>query len=208
MPEPMDLKTYLASLPEVETARLPPGTLFTANGLIYQVVEIGAGGFHKARQWRGNDNTTVALVPGSFLATILPVLDRGRLLPVFPNRAALTDHGETVYYLFPDERQALDAAYLDAALVQSGDAYVRNHGRDPAFALTDGARVFRVYYYSRSFHGHAVDPLGSARAKTITLRLCSRGPMYWRLLPSWREPYPWLDDTLPNLRLSPPEEER
>jgi len=42
---------------------MPTGTLFIANGLIYQVVETAGGGFAKARQWRRDESTDVALVP-------------------------------------------------------------------------------------------------------------------------------------------------
>ena len=198
MSEKINLQAYLASLPEVETARLRYGTLFTANGRIYQVVEVRAGGFHKAREWRGDEKTEVALVPGSFLANFLPVVARGRLLPVYPTRMDLTEDGEPIYYLFPGEQQALDAAYLDVALVQSKDAYIRNHGREPAFAATDGNHILRLYYYSRSVRGYSFQIEEDFHKQTIQFRLCRFGPMYWRLLPSWQEPLPGTaDETLP-----------
>ena len=199
MSEQIALQAYLASLPEVETARLPIYTLFAANQRIYQVVEIGAGGFHKGREWRKGEDTDIALVSGSLLANFLPVVLRGRLLPIYPSREDLLERSEPLSYLFPDERQALDVAYLDAALVRSGDVYVRNHGRKPAFALTDGVRVFRTYYYSRSIYGHAIADSDIATAKTIQFRPFARGPMYWRMLSSWPQATFWGDeDTLPH----------
>lgn len=198
MSEQLELQTFIASLPEVETLRLPRGVIFTANRLLYQVVETGAEGFHKARQWRCGEETDVALVPGSYLARFLPLVERGRLLPIFPTRLDLTDRGDPIVFLFPDERMALDAAYLDVALVKSGDAYVRNHGREPAFAATDGVHVFRVYYYSRTVHGRATQISTTPTEKTLQFRYYTRGPMHWRLLPTWRDATPWLDETIPN----------
>lgn len=192
------LQVFLNSLPEVETGRLPLWTMFTANLRIYQVTEVRAGGFHKAREWRKGEETEVALIPGTFLANFLPVVARGRLLPIYPDRNALLEQGEWVSYLFSDERKALDAAYLDSSLVRSGDVYVRNHGRRPAFALTDGVHVFRTYYYSRTTDGQPVIDDDAAMAKTVQFRPCNRGPVYWRLLPSWQSsPGGSDDDTAP-----------
>lgn len=194
-----ELHNFLASLPEIKTARLPQGTLFYANEVIYQVIEARGGGLHKARQWRSDESTDVALVPGSYFANFLPVVERGHLLPVFPARTDMLHNGDAQVFLFPDEQQALDAAYLDVALVQSGGAYVRNHGREPGFAATDGVHVYRVYYYSRSVQGHST--LGDfAKQKTLQFIPYYRGPNYWRLLPSWRAPY-ISDDTIPNANL-------
>src|SRR5947209_1295725 len=146
-------EVYIASLPEVETARLPRGTLFVANGLVYQVTETGAGGFSKARQWRRDESTDVALIPGSFLTKYVPLVRSGRLLPVYRSRTELTDNGQTRCFVFPTESLALDAAYLDVALIMSAGAYVRNHNHEPAFAVTDGVHIFRLYYYVQSVHG-------------------------------------------------------
>jgi hypothetical protein len=204
--EQIDLQAYIATLPEVDTARLPRGTIFTANDLLYQVTEAGAGGFRKARQWRGGEQTEVALVPGTFLTKFLPLVARGRLLPVFPTRRDLAGDGQLIYYLFPNERQALDAAYLDVALVQSGDVYVRNYGREPAFAATDGIQTFRVYYYSRTVHGHPTQITSDATSRTIQFCPYVRGPMHWRLLPSWPDILSSSEPTRPNIRaVSPPD---
>ncbi len=199
MSQQINLQAFLASLPEVETARLPQGTLFTSKQRIYQVIETRAGGFHKARQWRTSEETDTALVPGSFMANFLPLIARARLLPIFPTRTDLLYNNEPLYYLFLDESQALDAAYLDVALVQSGDAYIRNHDREPAFAATDGVHVYRLYYYSRSISGRSTFD-SFAKAKTLQFVPCSRGPMYWRLLTTWRDGATFADDTIPTAR--------
>jgi hypothetical protein len=187
---------YLASLPEVDTARLPQGTLFWAQGYIYQVIETGSSGFHKARVWRQSEATDVALVPGSLLARHLPLITRGKLLPVYRSRLELTRDDQPACFVFPTETLALDAAYLDVALVQSPGAYVRNQGHDPAFAVTDGVHVFRLYYYRQSLHGRKTD-LSSLAVRPLLYvpRPHTEGPGYWRLLFSWTEAMPGIDVT-------------
>ncbi|NDJ78339.1 MAG: hypothetical protein GYB65_18985, partial [Chloroflexi bacterium] len=112
-----DFKTeeYIASLPEVDTCRLPLGTLFLAQGRIYEVTDTGTGGFQKGREWRKGEKTEIALVPGSFPSRYLPVVERGRLLPVHQSRTELYDGDKTGCFVFPTETLALDAAYLDVA---------------------------------------------------------------------------------------------
>lgn len=204
MPLDIDSQAYVLTLPLVQTSRLPVGTMFWAKEKLYQVIETGAKGFHKARQWRQGEETEAALVPGSYLANFLPVIDRGRLLPIYPNRQELLEQGQAVHYLFANERLALDAAYLDVALVQGGGVYVRNHGREPAFAATDGAHIFRLYYYSRSVRGNLVDA-GAAR-QTLQFRMSVHGPEYWRLLDSWDETAFWSDDTIQRMPPVNPED--
>src|SRR5260221_13493816 len=85
--------TYLATLPEVETIRMPTGTLFIANGLIYQVVETTGGGFAKARQWRRDGSTDVGLDPRSFLTKTLPLVRTGRVLAVYSFPVEASDDG-------------------------------------------------------------------------------------------------------------------
>ncbi len=183
-------EAYIASLPEVETARLPRGTLFLASGLIYQVTETG-GGFSKARQWRRDESTEVALIPGSFPTKYLPLVRKGRLLPVYRSRAELTDDGQTRCFVFPTENLALDAAYLDVALIMSAGAYVRNHNHEPAFAVTDGVHIFRLYYYVRSLHGRPTTIANTALERPrCDLRPHTEGSPYWRVLPSWQESFP------------------
>ncbi len=212
---------YIARLPEVETARLPVGALFFANGRIYKVIETGAGGFHKAREWRKTEATDVALIPGSFPSRYLPLVARGRLLPVYRSRLELTDKQQLSCYVFPIETLALDAAYLDVELIQSKGAYVRNHGEEPAFAVTDGVHVFRLYYYRQSATQHKTDLSRlEARPLPFTPRPHTDGPGYWRLLPSWTAALPNFDttlnmrradfnagDTLPHIPIHPPEQE-
>ena len=209
----LDTKTaeYISSLPEVDTARLPKGTLFLAEGKIYQVVETGSSGFHKAREWRQSEATDVALIPGSFLSKYLPVIKRGRILPVYRSRLELTDEGEITCFVFPTETLALDAAYLDLSLVQSSGAYVRNQGTNPAFAVTDGVHVFRLYYYRQTAHQRRTD-LSSLLTRPLPFkpRAHTDGPRYWRLLSSWTELLPDLDVTqhsMPAVRLPNPTDE-
>ena len=187
MPDPQ-IEDYIASLPEVETSRLPRGAIFLANDRLYQVVETGGGGYHKAREWRKGEQTDVALIPGSFLSKRLPLVRRGRVLPVYRSRLDLTEDDRPTCYVFPTERLALDAAYLDVTLIQSSGAYVRNEGSEPAFSVTDGVHVFRLYYYRQSAHGRPAD-LSSLQARPLlfTPRPHTEGPGYWRLLPSWTE---------------------
>lgn len=190
------VSAYLDSLPDVDTSRLLQNTLFWAQNRIYQVIETGAGGFHKAREWRKTESTDVALIPGSFPAKHLPLVKRGRVLPVYHSRLDLTDGDQPTCFVFPTETLALDAAYLDVALIQSAGAYVRNQGHDPAFAVTDGVHVFRLYYYRVSLHGRKAD-LSSLQVRPLPFqpRPHIDGPAHWRLLPSWTEMMPQGDVT-------------
>ena len=184
-------EAYIASLPEVETVRLSRGALFVADGRIYQVIETGAGGFAKARQWRRDESTDVALVAGSFLTKYLPLVRTGRLLPVYRSRSELTEDGQTCCFVFPTETFALDAAYLDVALIMSAGAYVRNHNHEPAFAATDGVHIFRLYYYLRSVRGRPTTIASNIiEHPHCQLRPHTEGPAYWRVLPSWQDSFP------------------
>lgn len=210
---------YIASLPEIDTSRLPQGALFFSDGRLYQVIETGTGGFHKAREWRQTETTDVALIPGSFPARHLPLVKRGKLLPVYRSRLELADQDRPSCFVFPIEALALDAAYLDVALIQSAGAYVRQQDNDPAFAVTDGVREFRLYYYRETLHGRATD-LSSLQVRPLRFdpRAHTEGPGYWRLLPTWTEhsrlrlditqPIQLRkirgEDTLPNLPVDPP----
>lgn len=197
-------QAYLASLPEVETYRLPKGTLFIANNLIYQVVETGS--FAKARQWRRDESTDVALVPNSFPTRYLPLIPKGRLLPVYRLRTELTENGNTRCFVFPTETLALDSAYLDVALIMSAGAYVRNHNHEPAFAATDGVHIFRLYYYLRSAYGKpTIIRSYEIDHPRCDLRPHTEGPGYWRLLPSWQETLPSSQITQQMTPVKPPE---
>ncbi len=183
---------YISSLPEVETARLPKGALFVANKIIYQVIDTSPGGFSKARQWRHDEKTDVALIPNSFPTKYLPLVRTGRILPVYRSRSELlTANGEPSCFVFPTEMLSLDAAYLDVALIMSAGAYVRNHNQEPALVVTDGVHIFRLYYYLRSAHGrstHIGHP--GAEQPRYEMRPHSEGPGYWRLLSSWQDAFP------------------
>ena len=189
---------YIAGLPEVETARLPKGTLFYAQERIYQVIESSGSSYHKAREWRQTETTDVALIPGSFPSRFLPLVQRGKLLPVYRTRLDLTHDDQPTCFVFPTETLALDAAYLDVALIRSPGAYVRNQGNDPSFAATDGVHVFRLYYYRQSSQGGKTD-LSSLRVRPLPFipRPHTEGPGYWRLLSSWTEMILDLDVTQP-----------
>jgi hypothetical protein len=189
---------YIAGLPEVETARLPKGTLFYAQERIYQVIETGGSGYHKAREWRQTESTDVALVAGSFPSRFLPLVKYGKLLPVYRTRLELTHDEQPTCFVFPTESLALDAAYLDVALIQSPGAYVRNQGHDPSFAVTDGVHVFRLYFYRQSSQGRKSDlSMLLVRPLPFTPRPHTEGPRYWRLLASWTELVPSFDVTQP-----------
>jgi hypothetical protein len=189
---------YIATLPEVETSRLPQGALFYAQNRLYQVIETGNGGYHKARAWRCAEDTDVALIPGSFLSKYLPLVKQGKMLPVYRTRTELIEKDQASCFVFPTEHLALDAAYLDVALIQSPGAYVRNQGHDPAFAVTDGVHVFRLYYYRVSARGRKTDLSGLAvRPLAFNPHDYTEGPGYWRLLPSWTEVVPDMDITQP-----------
>ncbi len=193
---------YIDSLPEVDTARLPKDSLFLAQGRIYQVIEASAGGFHKAREWRQGESTEVALVPGSLPARYLPVVRRARVLPVYRSRMELHDGDRCSCFVFPTEALALDAAYLDTALIQSSGAYVRSQEHDAAYTVTDGAHSFRLYYYRQSAHGWLTD-LSSLRdhPRLFVPHAHTEGPAYWRLLPSWTESTGAADMTQPSMRM-------
>lgn len=195
---------YLSGLPEVDTARLPQGALFWAAGRIYQVVEASAGGYHKAREWRKTEATDVALIPGSLPSRFLPLVTRGCLLPVYRTRLELTANDQPSCFVFPTEPLALDAAYFDVDLIQSRGAYVRNHGEEPAFAVTDGVHYFRLYYYRLSASGRRTN-LSSLEARPLPFvpRPHTDGPGYWRLLSSWLDALPGIDTTLQLRRVDP-----
>jgi hypothetical protein len=203
-----EVAAYIAELPEVRTSRLPEGALFWADGAIYQVSEVDARGYQKARLWRHQEHREVALVPGSLLARHLPVVQRGRVLPVYRSQNDLLEDGNSSVFVFPTETLALDAAYLDVALIQRSGPYVRQQEALPAFAVTDGIHLFRLYYYRESAHGRPTD-LSSLRDRRAGFRprAHTEGPGYWRLLPSWTEHTRQLDTTQQSLPpvLDPPD---
>jgi len=199
---------YLAGLPEVRTSRLPQGAIFWAAGSLYEVSSAEVRGYQKARVWRQSERTEVALAPESLLSRYLPVVAAGRILPVYPSHHALRDGEDCSCFVFPTELLALDAAYLDMALIQRSGAYVRQQDYLPAFAITDGIHLFRLYYFRESAHGRLTD-LSSLRDRRAGLRPRphTEGPGYWRLLPSWTERTGQVDTTqhsLPAVHLDLP----
>ncbi|MEP7285149.1 MAG: hypothetical protein ABI947_05200, partial [Chloroflexota bacterium] len=155
------------------------------------VTEVGSGGYAKARQWRRDESTDVALIPNSFLTKTLPLVRKGRILPVYRSRIELTDEGKPRGYLFPTEALAKNAAYLDEALIISAGAYVRNHNQEPGFALTDGSQIFRLYYYMKSDQGRTTHLTSRVVENPhCELHPHTEGDRYWRLLPGWQEAFP------------------
>src|SRR5262249_47703492 len=108
----------------------------------------------------------------------------GRMLPVYRSRKELLASGQTTGFVFPTETLAKDAAYLDVSLILTAGAYVRAQGQEPAFAITDGVQVFRLYYHGASAIGRVVEN------PHCELRMHTDGPAYWRLLPTWKESFP------------------
>lgn len=191
---------YLSSLPGVQTSRMPLGTIFFADGQLYQVIEAAAGGYHKARQWRQTEATDVALIPNSFPSRFLPVVDHGFILPTYTSRRDLMENDLTSCYVFPTEALAMDAAHLDADLVRSPGAYVRAHVTDPAYEVTDGAHAYRLYYFRESVHGRATN-LSCLRThpRRFQPRPHTDGPGYWTLLSTWTEYGSDVESTQPAL---------
>jgi hypothetical protein len=193
----MDHFMYLASLPKVKTMDLGLGALFWADNRLYEVIEIDAKGYSRARQWRKEENTDVALIPNSPLAARLRLISEGLLLPAFKSRNELLQNGRPLAYVFPDEQLALDAAYLDVALCgRAGGVYVRRHPHFPAFEATNGLNVVRSYFFMRTRQGFDTrltdlkQRLGEALIPHI------QGAAAWRLLNSWHEgPYN-IDETI------------
>lgn len=187
----MNLEKYLQLLPVVETASLPQGALFFVNGHIYEVTDAGEYGTHKARQWRKDESTEVALMPGSSFAQHHPLIAEGRRLPTYQSRNHLMQNGQRLIFGFVTEQNALDAAYLDVALcgLRSG-VYVRRHQHKAAFEVTDGALIYRQYFFMKTNQGITTELPDIKHQLGQELISHLNGPPYWRLLPSWNElPY-------------------
>ncbi len=187
----MTIQQYLLSLPLVRTATLAKGVLFWAPSAIYEIITDDAADFRRARQWQGDERTDVAVVPGSALAMQLPLVQEGRLLPVYANRETLLQDGELLSFVFPQERTGLDIAKLDARLCgNNAGLYVRRYERYPAFEVTNGLNSYRRYYYARTNQGLNTDLTAVKQRLGVSLVPHLRGPWVWRLLPSWDEsPY-------------------
>jgi len=184
----MNLRDYLAQLPEVDTASLAKGFLFWAENRIYEVVEVDEGGYSKARVWRHDESTEVALIPDSTLAKRLPLIARGRVLPQYQSRDDLLANRRPPAFVFPTEKNALGAAYLDAGLCgERAGVYVRRHGHHAAFEVTNGLNALRRYYFSRTSEGVETDLPDIKHTLDYELIPHQYGPMVWRLLPHWDE---------------------
>jgi hypothetical protein len=184
----MDIRDYLAQLPEVKTASLAKGFLFWAENRIYEVVDVDEGGYSKARMWRQGEATEVALIPDSTLAKRLPLIARGRALPQYHSREDLLINRRPPAFVFPSEQNALGAAYLDVALCgERAGVYVRRHARHAAFEATNGLNVLRRYYFSRTEAGVETDLPDIKHTLDYALIPHQQGPMVWRLLPHWDE---------------------
>ena len=190
---------YIAGLPEVETARFPKGTLFYAQDRIYQVIETGSGGYHKAREWRQTEATDVALIPGSFPSKYLPLVKRGKLLPVYRTRLELTHDDQPTCFVFPTESLALDAAYLDVALIQKSGRLRAQPGPRSSLRRDGWCACLPVVLStgSRRAAEKRICPVSRRGLCRYTPRPHTDGPGYWRLLSSWTEIIPDLDITQP-----------
>jgi hypothetical protein len=186
----MDIRQYLLNLPVVKTVSLPINALFWADNRLYEVTGTEKG-YQKARQWRRGENTEVALAAESALAQRLPTLLEGRPLPMYASRNDLLKEGRPVSYVFPEEQNALDAAYLDTALCGAASGlYVRRHPQFPAFEVTNGLIVLRLYYFMRTTPGVDTQLANLKSRLEQSLTPHRDGPTYWRLLTSWSEaPY-------------------
>lgn len=187
----MNWSSYLNTLPLVKTASLPMGVLFVADDKIYEVTDIQGDTYRKAREWRKDESTEVALVSNSSLARQLPVIEQGRLLPPIKSRSDLLQNGRYIIFIFPTEQNAIDCAYLDVALCGANSGlYVRRVERDPAVEATNGAAVFRRYYYSRTAQGLNTNLADIKPRLGDPITTHREGPLYWRFLTSWDEgPY-------------------
>ena len=185
----MDIRNYLEQLPEVETASLAKGRLFWAENRIYEVIEVDQSGYSKARVWRHDEATDVALIPNSTLAKRLPLIARGIALPQYQSRDDLLANGRPPAFVFPSEQNALGAAYLDTALCgsQRAGVYARRHDKHAAFEVTNGLNVLRRYYFSRTKENVDTDLPDIKHKLDYPLIPHQQGPMVWRLLPNWDE---------------------
>lgn len=186
----MTLNEYIARLPLVNTANLPKGALFWARNRLYDVIETEPRGYNRAREWRQDESTDVALVRNSVLATRLRLIERGNLLTPIPSRQAFLQNGQAIAFVFPNEQNALDAAYLDVGLCRNAGLYVRRYEQYPSFEITNGMSVLRRYFYTQTKQGIQTR-LGDVKQRLGLILVQHRhGPMYWRLLESWSEnPY-------------------
>ena len=193
----MSLDRYLESLQTVKTATLSVGELFVSNRILYEVIDSGLKDQLKARQWRKNERTEVALAVDSPFAQRLSVIAEGKKIPVFDSRERLRHGGVAWSFVFTIEQNALEAAFLDVALCgPRASLYVRRNGKYPAFEVTNGIMLFREYYFMRTNNSEKTGLADIKHELEHTLIPHRHGPYYWRLLSSWDEsPYD-LDKTV------------
>jgi plasmid segregation protein ParM len=181
----------------VPTRSLPEGALFVADdGTIYQVVLAGSAGFRKAKRWGGSDREAVALVPDSPLAYHYPVVEYGSPLPRLTRTDLTTAEGESSHFLFPDEKLARAAAYLDEALAWQSGCMARKENH--RWLLTDGLHQFRVYHYEEDEDGQPIDLASRFDAEDKVLSY-TQGPAHWSYLPEAtrsEEPFPVMEPTI------------
>lgn len=210
----MNILQYLASLPVVKTSDLPVGSLFVANRRMYEVTE-NQPGYSKAQEWRKGESTVVTLSEDASLSNRLTVVEEGVHIVPLASRNELLKDGRKTLYVFPGEQNALDAAYLDVALCGRGSSlYVRRHQQYAAFEATNGAVVFRQYFFMRTNQEVKTNLPDIKHRLGNPLISHLDGPIYWRLLASWDDsPYDdsktqvmnrmkltqsFLDETMPN----------
>jgi len=218
----MRAEEYLMQLSVVKTTTLPRGALFVADiGKLYQVVDAGQHGEHKARLWRHGEHTEVALDGKSGLARRLPTVEHGRQIPPFTSRDDLMDNRRPLLYAFRREQTAMEAALIDVALCgERSGLYTRRNEQYPCFEVTNGSLLFRQYFFMETDQGNKTNLADLKHGLNFPLRPHLDGPAYWRLLPSWEtnpvydtsqtiamrpidtgslpELPGWNDDTLPN----------
>lgn len=165
----------------VLTRSLSEGTLFVADdGVVYQVVLAGSAGFRKAKRWGGSDREAVALVPGSPLAYHYPVVEYGIPLPRFKRADLTATEGEASHFVFPTEKLARTAAYLDEALAWQSGCMARKENH--RWQLTDGMHQFRAYHYAKAQDDQPFDLASRFAAENIQALPYSEGPAYWSYL--------------------------
>jgi plasmid segregation protein ParM len=175
---------------QVPTRSLPEGALFVGpDGMIYQVVLAGSAGFRKAKRWGGSDQEAVALVPDSPLTYHYPLVEYGSPLPHL-KRSDLTDaDGEPSHFIFPSERLARAAAYLDEALAWQSGCMARKE--DDRWFLSDGLHRFREYHYETGDDDEPLDLAARFQGEEIEASPYVQGPAHWSYLlraPTPQEP--------------------
>jgi hypothetical protein len=173
---------YGAPERQVKTRSLNVGSLFMANGLLYQVIEPTPEGFYQAKPWGGCDTSIVALDPAQLNDDKGIVVADGEPVPYYLKRTDLLDEkGSPIRFRFPTKALAFQAASLDQLLAERTNLFLQAYG-PMAYALTDGSHRWRYYYYSQ-----AADMLARAGAlaqdKSLSFNYnYADGPAYWQYI--------------------------